>query len=352
MIQARLRKRFPAVRDSAEFTLDVDFTLSAGISVLFGPSGAGKTLILDCLAGFVQPDEGRILLDDQILYDGQTGVQVKPQQRRCGYVFQNYALFPHMTLKKNLSFAAERMPRVERTRKVAEMLEKFRLTDVAARKPHQVSGGQKQRCSIARALVAGPKLLLLDEPARGLDAPLRGELYEVIRQVRSEFGTPVVLVTHSLEECFELGEQMLIIRDGRVLQSGSPAEIVAQPANLDVAELLGVYNILSAEIRALDPVRKTSVLRFRETDLQAPYFPGHFKGDRVNIVVMPQQLRAVPRLGSAGANQLVANLVRSVNLPGSVRLEFEDFAAEVPRDKFVAEKEWLVEFPPSAIRLL
>ncbi len=355
MIQARLKKRFPAVRDSTEFTLDVDLEADAGINVLFGPSGSGKTVILDCLAGFVKPEQGRILLDDRILFDAQTGVHVRPQDRRCGYVFQNYALFPHMTLRQNLSFAAERMPRLERHRRVAEMLETFRLGDVAGRKPHQVSGGQKQRCSIARALVAGPRLLLLDEPARGLDATLRGELYEAIRQVRSGFNTPVVLVTHNLEECFELGEKMWIIRNGRVMQSGSPAEIVAQPQTLEVAELLGVYNILPAEIRTLDPVRKSSVLRFRDVDLQGPYFPGRFKGDRVNMVVTPQQLKAMPRLGSPGANQVVQKFVRCVDLPGGVRMEFEDLAVEISRDVFERnrnEREWLIEFPPAAIRLL
>ena len=127
------------------------------MTVLFGPSGAGKTLTLDSIAGFVRPDEGRILLDDQILFDGAAGVHLAPRARRCGYVFQNYALFPHMTLRQNLEFAAERTPRLERHRKVNEMLEKFHLTDVAGRRPHELSGGQKQRCSIARALIGAPR---------------------------------------------------------------------------------------------------------------------------------------------------------------------------------------------------
>src|SRR5207342_2833788 len=142
----------------------------------FGPSGSGKTLTLDSIAGFVRPDDGRIILDDDILFDGPTGVYLPPQARNCGYVFQNYALFPHMTLRENLVFAAERRPRLERHRRVNDMLDTFRLADAAGRRPHEVSGGQRQRCSIARALIGGPKLLLLDEPAQGLDAPLRAEL--------------------------------------------------------------------------------------------------------------------------------------------------------------------------------
>src|SRR5579872_7501246 len=230
MLQARLRKTFHARSDSAEFSLDLEFRAAAGITVLFGPSGAGKTLTLDSIAGFVRPDEGRVLVDDQILFDAASGVCLAPRARHCGYVFQNYALFPHMTLRKNLEFALDRSPRLERHKQVTRMLEQFHLTEVAGRRPHELSGGQKQRCSIARALIGAPKLLLLDEPARGLDAPLRAELYTVLRQVRADFGTPILLVTHDLDECFELGDEMLVLREGRLVQSGTPRKVLEQPA--------------------------------------------------------------------------------------------------------------------------
>src|SRR5215470_4919153 len=228
MIQARIRKTFPPQPESAGFSLDLEFSAAAGVTVLFGPSGAGKTLVLDSIAGFVRPDEGRILLDDEILFDGATGVCLPPQARNCGCVFQNYALFPDMTLRQNLEFAVERRPRLERHRRVNEMLEKFRLVDRAGRRPHEVSGGQRQRCSIARALIGAPKLLLLDEPAQGLDAPLRAEFYEVLRQVRADFKTPVLLVTHDLHECFELGDDMQILRESRIVQSGTTTKVLDQ----------------------------------------------------------------------------------------------------------------------------
>ena len=356
MIQARIRKAFPPHHDSGGFSLDVDFHAGAGVTVLFGPSGAGKSMLLDSIAGFVRPDEGRILLDDAILFDGAARVHLSPQARNCGYVFQNYALFPHMTLRENLAFAAERRPRLERHRRVNEMLERFHLTEIAGRHPHQVSGGQRQRCSIARALIGGPKLLLLDEAAQGLDALLRAELYETLRQVRAEFQTPILMVTHDLDECFELGDEMLVLREGRIVQSGAPREILDRPANLEVARLLGVFNLISAEIRTLDPGRNASRLRIGEFEIDGPYFPGRLKGDRVTVCVRPEQLTALPRNGRPAPNQIPAAIERAVDKPTHVRLEFSGgIAVDLPRTAFDPQREtreWVIQFPTPLLRAL
>lgn len=356
MLRARLRKTFPARPDSAAFALDVEFEAASGVTVLFGPSGSGKTLTLDLIAGFLSADEGRILLDDQILFDGASHVNLAPQQRNCGYVFQNYALFPHMTLRENLAFGAERRPRLERHRLVNEMLETFRLTETAGRRPHQVSGGQRQRCSIARALIGGPKLLLLDEPAQGLDALLRAELYETLRQVRKNFPTPVLLVTHDLDECFELGDEMLILRDGQIVQRGTPSSVLDQPANLDVAHQLGRFNLLPSELKSLDPGRNISKLQLGNVELEGPYFPGHFKGDRVTLCVRPEQLTARPRDGKLGINQLPAELERSVETPQWKRLEFTGgIHVNMPHaawEQLHETKEWMIEFPRAELRVV
>lgn len=356
MIRARIRKQFAAGRDSAGFTLDVDLQAGPAITVLFGPSGSGKTLALDCVAGFVRPDEGRIMLDDDILFDGATGVHIPARNRRCGYVFQNYALFPHMTLRENLQFAAERLPRLERHRRVGEMIERFRLGDVPGRKPHQVSGGQKQRCSIARALIASPRFLLLDEPARGLDAPLREELYSILRDVRSEFDIPVLLVTHDLDECFQLGDEMVVMREGRIVQSGPPRKVIQQPASVEVARLLGLYNLLAVEIRALDPSRNSSRLRYQEFEMAGLYIPGHLIGDTVWVCVRRDEALAMPRLGKPGPNQMPVTLERVIDRPDRLRLEFaDDLAVEMPHAEFNGServKDWLIEFPPASLRVL
>ncbi|HWY48305.1 MAG TPA: ABC transporter ATP-binding protein [Bryobacteraceae bacterium] len=356
MIQARLRKNFAPGAESAGFSLDVEFQAAQGITVLFGPSGAGKTLTLDSIAGFVRPDEGRVLVDDQILFDAASGVCLAPRARHCGYVFQNYALFPHMTLRKNLEFALDRSPRLERHRKVNEMLEKFHLADVSGRRPHELSGGQKQRCSIARALIGSPRLLLLDEPARGLDVPLRAELYSVLREVRQDFGVPILLVTHDFEECLELGDEMLVFREGRIVQTGAPRKVFDQPVNVDVARLLGLYNLLPAESRALDPGRNVSRIRYRDFELTGPYFPGRLIGDQVWLCIRPDLLSVTTRDGHSIGNQMPATLVRVVEKPDRLRLEFAgDIAVDVSRAEFENHrgvKEWLIEFPRSTLRIL
>jgi molybdate transport system ATP-binding protein len=356
MIQARVRKHFNAGAESSAFTLDIDFQSAAGVTVLFGPSGSGKTLTLDSIAGFVKPAEGRIAVAETVLFDAATAVNLTPQQRQCGYVFQNYALFPHKTLRQNLEFAAEKLATLERHRRVSEMLERFRLTEVAGRRPHELSGGQKQRCSIARALLASPRLLLLDEPAQGLDTALRQDLYAALRQVRADFATPVVLVTHDLDECFELGEEMLILKEGKLVQAGPPRKIIDQPASLDVAQLLGLYNLLPVEIRTLDPSRNTSVVRFGEHDLQGPYFPGRFRGDRVTLYIRPEVLAVSPREGKLAANQVPVVLERAAERPASVRMEFAGgLTAIAPRhayERYKHNREWTVEFPSAFLKVL
>lgn len=356
MILARLKKRFAPGRDSSGFALDVDVQTSAPVTVLFGPSGAGKTLTLESIAGFAKPDEGRIMIGDDLLFDGATHVNLPPQSRRCGYVFQNYALFPHMTLRENLEFACGFRPKLERHRRVSEMLDRFRLNELAGRRPRELSGGQKQRCSIARALLAEPRALLLDEPAQGLDPVLRMDLYDVLREVRAGFQIPILLVTHDLAECFELGEQMYVFHEGKIAQKGTPTEIFDRPANTQVARLLGIYNMLQAEVRTLDPGRNTSTLTVEDFELSGPYLPGKFKGDRVWICMRPEELRAVPRDGRPGANQIPVQLQSVTRRPGAMRLHFDrDLMADIPRTDYEPHrhnKDWAVEFPSATLRVL
>jgi ABC-type sulfate/molybdate transport systems ATPase subunit len=262
MIQARLRKSFPAREDSSGFSLDLEFTAAAGVTVLFGPADPAKRW-----CSIPSPDSS----PRRRPHPGRRRSSVRWRNRACtsprrratvATCFRKYALFPHMTLRENLAFAVEHVARLERHRRVNESLEKFRLTESAGLRPHEVSGGQRQRCSIARALIGSPKILLLDEPSQGLDAPLRSELYDVLRQGPCRFQDPILLVTHDLDECFELGEEMLVLYEGRLVQSGPPRKILDQPANLEVARLLGAFNLLPARsarsIPAATPAKSAS----------------------------------------------------------------------------------------------
>lgn len=356
MINARLKKAYPGGNDSRAFTLDVAFEAAKGVTVLFGPSGSGKTLTLDCIAGFVRPADGRILLDDALLYDGPAGVHLPPQARRCGYVFQNYALFPHMTLRQNLEFAVSRGGNVERHKRVSEMLERFQLGGVAGRSPHELSGGQKQRGSIARALLADPRLLLLDEPAQGLDAVLRQELYTVLRDLQRDFARPILLVTHDMDEAIELGDRMHVFREGRIVQSGTPRDVFDSPASADIARQLGIYNLLEAEIVALDPGRNTSRLRVGDFEIAGTYYPGHLKGDHVTLCAHPAQVAVSTRNGSPRTNQIALELEHVVQGAQRARLLFEGgFRADITRAEWEAIEradQFAIEIPPSALRLL
>lgn len=230
MLHVRLRK---ALRN---FTLDLQFQTEACTTALLGPSGAGKTLTLDCIAGFVRPDTGLIQTADTMLFDSASRINLTPQQRKCGYVFQNYALFPHLTVRQNLQFAA---PAREQAPRIHDMLSRFHLAEHARKYPRELSGGQQQRCSIARALLREPRLLLLDEPARGLDVLLREELYTTLRQVQQEFSTPIVLVTHEWNECRALADMVVVLEAGRIVTTGSVPYLEQNRHGEFLSKLLG-----------------------------------------------------------------------------------------------------------------
>lgn len=356
MLEVRLQKRFSKAAESAGFELNANFQVQAGTTVLFGPSGSGKSLTLDLIAGFAKLDSGRVLLDDRLLADAGTGVFLTPQERRCGYLFQRAALFPHLTLRENLMLAATALPKLERHRKVASLLDSFRLTEIAGRKPSDVSGGQRQRCSIARALVAEPSILLLDEPSTGLDTTLRHELYEILAQVQEEFAVPLLLVTHDLEEAFLLADQMLVLVEGKIAQAGTPREILTQPASPAVANLLGMFNLLPAEIKLLDPGANRSKLKWNEIELEGPYYPARLLGDRVTVCVRRDEIAVTPKMGKAEKGSLVLTLVGSSETSRTALLHFDGgLIVELPLEEFAENRhhrEWSLQFPTSTLRIL
>jgi ABC-type sulfate/molybdate transport systems ATPase subunit len=342
MTRARITRGIPP-----GFVLDVDIDLVSGVTALFGPSAAGKTVILEAIAGFVRPDSGRILLDDVILFDAAARVSVPPRLRCCGYISHCDALFPHMTLRQNFLFAASSSPRLERSRRVAEMLERFRLTALSASHPCEASPPERLRGALARALLASPKLLLIDE--RGMDEAL-------LRVVRDVFSGPILLVTNDLDLCSAAADQLLLLDAGRVVQAGSARAICDRPASAQAARLVGFPNILEGTIAALDPGRNTSRLEFDGFALAAPYLPGHFRGDRVSVAVRAGNLRVHSGDVERPPNAVAATLVRISRRMHDVRLEFSGGVfADVSFADFERQKDnksWLLEFPPEALRVL
>ena len=242
---ARFEKRF-----SADHVIRAHLrqrTDAFSISVLFGPSGCGKTTVLRSLAGLERPESGEILFGNEIWFDASQSLCRPPQQRGIGYCFQDYALFPHLTVAQNVGFGLRRST-IARASTVSEMLQQFHLTALSTRYPHQISGGERQRVALARALVRRPRLLLLDEPLSALDGPLRDELRPRLRQLLSQFQIPVVLVTHDRVEAMALADQIVVMQAGRIYQTGTVEAVFRKPSHSAVARTVGIETIEPATI--------------------------------------------------------------------------------------------------------
>jgi molybdate transport system ATP-binding protein len=262
-----ITKRLPG------FTLDVAWTAGDGVAVLFGPSGAGKTLTLQCLAGLIHPDAGRIVVDDRVLFDAAAGVNLPPQQRRVGYVFQGYALFPHLTVAENVGFGLRDRPRAVRDTRVADVIARLDLGGLERRRPSELSGGQRQRVALGRALAIDPALLLLDEPLSALDAPLRRALRDELRSILSGWGTAAVVVTHDFTEAYRLADRIIVYESGRVIQAAPRAELLWQPASEAVARVMGLRNVLHGTVVKAMPDRIQ--IAWRGHTLEAVNSPTH-----------------------------------------------------------------------------
>nr|WP_214044034.1 ABC transporter ATP-binding protein [Methanomethylovorans sp.] len=225
------------------FTLDVNFEAGNELVVLFGRSGSGKTTTLRCIAGLEKPNEGKIIVNDRVYFDCNGNVDLPPQQRVLGYVFQNYALFPHMDVKKNITYGLRGRTGHEKENRMKEMLRLLHIEGLEDHFPSQLSGGQKQRVALARALAPGPDILLLDEPFSALDMVVRMKLRERIKLIQKELNIPVLFITHNPVEAFTLADKIVAYHEGAVQQIGTPDEVFYRPNNRHVAELAGVTNI-------------------------------------------------------------------------------------------------------------
>jgi molybdate transport system ATP-binding protein len=369
-LSVRVIKRLPG------FTLDVDWEAGDEVVALFGASGAGKTLTLACLAGLVRPDEGRIATHAGVLFDSAARVDVPPQRRRLGYVFQGYALFPHLSVEDNVAFGLRGRARHERRRRTAEVLDRLGLAPLARRRPRDLSGGQQQRVALGRALAVDPELLLLDEPLSALDAPLRRQLRADLVGTVREWGKATVLVTHDLAEAFQLADRIVIYDAGRVAQAGPKSELLSRPASAEVARLLGMRNILEGTVVKATP--EIIELAWQGHVLEAINSPARRylppPGTRVAFFIRPEHVRLIrkdrpgPDPGHYG-NRLDGHVVGEVSLGTSWTLLFKldgsapgaqgahDLEIEVPALVYEMleigrDRRWSVSMHRGAIQVL
>ncbi len=209
------------------FSLSVDFAVEASFVVLFGASGCGKSSTLAALAGLLQPEKGSIQLGSQILFDGLRKINLSPQQRRIGYVFQNYALFPHLRVRENICFGIDQLPKSSQQERLDHLIAIFRLDNLTERYPRELSGGQQQRVALARALAPNPQLLLLDEPFSALDDALREELRNELKDLHQRLNLPILMVTHSRAEALQLADTVILMESGFVKAIGLPTELLS-----------------------------------------------------------------------------------------------------------------------------
>ncbi len=271
---------------------DVTLTIREGeFFTLLGPSGCGKTTLLRLIAGFEQPTAGELLIN------GKTVAGQGPNQRPVNTVFQNYALFPHMTVRENIGFGLKMLgkPKAEITATTDAMLELVKMQSMADRKPAAISGGQQQRVALARALAPAPRVLLLDEPLSALDLKLRKEMQSELKRLQLETRITFVFVTHDQEEALTMSDRIAVMVDGRILQLGSPAEIYNHPAERFVADFIGDTNFLDAEVTERNGT--TAMVRLPGGAVRAASLPDGLTpsaGERVTIVIRPEHASLVP----------------------------------------------------------
>ncbi len=225
------------------FCLDADWSVGNELAVLVGHSGAGKSMTFRMIAGLMEPDRGRVELNGRVLFDSGARVCARPQDRVLGYVFQDLALFPHMTVLDNIRYGGSGMDRARCDGEARRLVRRFRLGGLEDRLPSRISGGQQQRVALARAILRRPRALLLDEPFSALDAPVRSEMQQLVKEVQRDLCIPVVLITHDLQEASAMADRMIVYADGRVVQIGAPGEIAAQPSVQEVALLASFRSI-------------------------------------------------------------------------------------------------------------
>ncbi|MGH2391737.1 MAG: ABC transporter ATP-binding protein [Chloroflexota bacterium] len=303
-----------------EITLAVDLRFDPGVTVIVGPSGAGKSTLLRLIAGLTRPDQGAIQLGERVLDDTAARLYVPPGRREISLVFQEYALFPHLSIERNVAYGlqARRVPRAERGRRVRAMLERLGIANLAGERPDHLSGGQRQRVALARALVLEPRALLLDEPLAALDVQTRVAVRSELRAGLADMTIPTLLVTHDYADALVFRERIVMLVDGRVVQDGTHADLLARPKSRFVADFTGV-NFFEGDLIEHDPHLLGRISLPGGVEIFAP--ADGIEPGPVSLTLHPWEvtLSAQPPAGSA-RNTLAGTVRELLPLGGRVRV--------------------------------
>lgn len=256
------------IRQQGAFRVEVALAAGAGVTALFGPSGSGKTSVINMVAGLTRPDQGRIVVDGKVLFDSQARVDVAPERRRLGYVFQDGRLFPHLSVRSNLTFGRDRTPQAERRVDFDAVVEVLGIDHLLDRRPALLSGGEKQRVAIGRALLASPRILLMDEPLAALDANRKAEVLPFIGALSRRFGIPILYVSHSMDEVLALADTLVLMDQGRAAAIGPTEDLLSRP---ELRPLTGRWDagaVVRATVAGHDPQTGITRLDFAGGTLQ------------------------------------------------------------------------------------
>lgn len=247
MLSVKIKKKLSDLRSDG-FLLDVDFNAPPGVTILFGASGSGKTTTLKSIAGIIRPDSGSIHIDGDTLFDSESAIDLPIRKRGVGYVFQDLALFPHLSARENVEFGMNNLARRKRRARAMTTMDALRIAHTADRKPRDISGGEAQRVALARALSCGPRILLLDEPLSAIDEATKLAIISDLKAINRELRLPIIYVTHSRAEAIALGERVMVYERGRIATIGEPLEVFGSPTTTIVARLTGVENLFEGYV--------------------------------------------------------------------------------------------------------
>ncbi len=305
MIEVEIKRTLPG------FNLDVALSVNGEILGILGPSGSGKTMTLQCIAGLIRPDQGLIRINNRVLFDSSKRVNLPPQVRKVGFVFQNYALFPHLSTMENIAYGIRNYPRQEARERVETLVDKMKLGRLQNRYPKQLSAGQQQRVAIARALAPEPEVLLLDEPFSALDSMVKEQLESEIMNLQQFYRGNIILVTHDLAEAYRLSTSLAVYESGRVVQCDRKEKVISSPVNRTAARLTKFTNLMDGLITE---IRDSSVwVMVPELGVNLEVAANGHKGLAVNqsvtVGVRPEYIRIAK---GPGQNSFLSSLDRTV----------------------------------------